>query len=113
MNGLSHVVRQRITSVRFRGRSSKAGFQITRIRHIPVQCSYEITLFVSLKKLRRLDATKNELVSSLVGIDRVKATSDVSNELDFTAKIDSLVNPSVGVDSGKNNSVQKGTSLIR
>ena len=33
MNGLSHVVRQRITSVRFRGRSSKAGFQIARIKN--------------------------------------------------------------------------------
>ena len=113
MNGLSHVVRQRITSVRFRGRSSKAGFQITRIKHIPVQCSYEITLFVSLKKLRRSDTTENELVSSLAGIDRVKATSGVSNEQDFIAKIDSLVNPSVGVDFSKNNNVQKGISLIR
>ena len=53
------------------------------------------------------------LVSSLAGIDREKAPSDVSNELDFISKIDSLVNPTVGDVTRKNGNVQKGISLIR
>ena len=52
------------------------------------------------------------LVSSLAGIDREKAPNDVSNELDFISKIDSLVNPTVR-DVTKNENVQKGISLIR
>ena len=110
MNGLSHVVRQRITSVRFRGRSSKAGFQIARFKNRAV--FIENRIICTLKKLRRLDATENVLVSSLAGIDREKAPNDVSNELDFISKIDSLVNPTVR-DVTKNENVQKGISLIR
>ena len=43
--------------------------------------------FDARNKVIVTDTTKNELVSSLAGIDHVKATSDVSNELDLIAKI--------------------------
>ena len=90
MNGLSHVFRQRITSVRFRGRSSKAGFQIAWV--ISISNSY----FLLRNKLRRSNDSENEIGTSLAGIQGVTATNDISRELDFVAKIDSLVDPSLG-----------------
>ena len=42
----------------------------------------------------------------------MKPSSDVSNELDFISKIDSLVIPSVGDVSSKNEIVEKGICLI-
>ena len=43
----------------------------------------------------------------------MKPSSDVSNELDFISKIDSLVNPSVGDVSSETEIVKKGICLIR
>ena len=42
----------------------------------------------------------------------MKPSSDVSNELDFISIIDSLVIPSVGDVSSKNEIVEKGIFLI-
>jgi len=75
MNGLSHVIRQRITSVRFRGRSSK---------------------------LRRSHDTKNEIATSLASIGSVHVPSDITgskSELDFISRIDSLVSSSLESDT--------------
>ena len=53
-------------------------------------------IFVLLDKLRRPNGFENEIGTSLAGIQRVTASRDISRELDFVAKIDSLVDPSLG-----------------
>ena len=86
-------------------------FEVDRVRQdfkLHELLASQTQIFLLLNKLRRSNDIENEIGTSLAGIPRVTASSDIGKELDFVAKIDSLVDPSLGGGSELGENELKG-----